>query len=149
MPLPIYNTSGDKNSFPLCDKETNGRGYYTRAEGAVLLKRAATALSPRYQLQLPSDRHIPIVPDLFRAGSAPVSESQERSSLWIPPKRELPFPKRLISPKTRTITPEITPSNQRALAAGPDSKRGIVQDSDRKSTRLNSSHLGISYAVFC
>src|ERR1035441_2438969 len=23
------------------------------------------------------------------------------------------------------------------------------QDSDRKSTRLNSSHLGISYAVFC
>src|SRR5262245_62912702 len=25
---------------------------------------------------------------------------------------------------------------------------GIV-DSDRKSTRLNSSHLGISYAVFC
>src|SRR5258705_6059860 len=26
-------------------------------------------------------------------------------------------------------------------------RRGIVQD--RKSTRLNSSHLGISYAVFC
>src|SRR5262245_65333759 len=26
-------------------------------------------------------------------------------------------------------------------------KRGIVKD--RKSTRLNSSHLGISYAVFC
>src|ERR1039458_5389934 len=24
-----------------------------------------------------------------------------------------------------------------------------VQDRDRKSTRLNSSHLGISYAVFC
>src|SRR5262245_63127062 len=25
----------------------------------------------------------------------------------------------------------------------------LVRDSDRKSTRLNSSHLGISYAVFC
>src|SRR5262245_64557429 len=24
-----------------------------------------------------------------------------------------------------------------------------LQDKDRKSTRLNSSHLGISYAVFC
>src|ERR1039458_4566277 len=24
-----------------------------------------------------------------------------------------------------------------------------IQSSDRKSTRLNSSHLGISYAVFC
>src|SRR5258705_3023348 len=25
----------------------------------------------------------------------------------------------------------------------------VVKDGDRKSTRLNSSHLGISYAVFC
>src|SRR5205814_10642299 len=29
----------------------------------------------------------------------------------------------------------------------PDGARGVWQD--RKSTRLNSSHLGISYAVFC
>src|ERR1035438_3572018 len=28
-------------------------------------------------------------------------------------------------------------------------KPGTVLPSDRKSTRLNSSHLGISYAVFC
>src|SRR5436853_2069440 len=28
-------------------------------------------------------------------------------------------------------------------------QRGTDQDEDRKSTRLNSSHLGISYAVFC
>src|SRR2546426_7792430 len=27
--------------------------------------------------------------------------------------------------------------------------RGTVHDEDRKSTRLNSSHLVISYAVFC
>src|ERR1039458_1628302 len=27
--------------------------------------------------------------------------------------------------------------------------RGLLEDLDRKSTRLNSSHLGISYAVFC
>src|SRR5262245_63316863 len=26
---------------------------------------------------------------------------------------------------------------------------GLFYDRDRKSTRLNSSHLGISYAVFC
>src|SRR2546426_5869220 len=26
---------------------------------------------------------------------------------------------------------------------------GVIQDIDRKSTRLNSSHLVISYAVFC
>src|SRR2546426_6997973 len=28
-------------------------------------------------------------------------------------------------------------------------RRGVGQDIDRKSTRLNSSHLVISYAVFC
>src|ERR1035441_5837081 len=26
---------------------------------------------------------------------------------------------------------------------------GLLKSADRKSTRLNSSHLGISYAVFC
>src|SRR5205814_8273470 len=26
---------------------------------------------------------------------------------------------------------------------------GLTREKDRKSTRLNSSHLGISYAVFC
>src|SRR5262245_65347982 len=30
-----------------------------------------------------------------------------------------------------------------------DEERQILSISDRKSTRLNSSHLGISYAVFC
>src|SRR5437899_10391943 len=28
-------------------------------------------------------------------------------------------------------------------------ERALRDDGDRKSTRLNSSHLGISYAVFC
>src|SRR5438045_8387317 len=28
-------------------------------------------------------------------------------------------------------------------------RRGGARDQDRKSTRLNSSHLGMSYAVFC
>src|ERR1035438_3895903 len=28
-------------------------------------------------------------------------------------------------------------------------RRGVNRGPDRKSTRLNSSHLGISYAVFC
>src|SRR5262245_17126353 len=41
---------------------------------------------------------------------------------------------------------EINPSNQRA-ASWLSAHR--EQTPDRKSTRLNSSHLGISYAVFC
>src|SRR5258705_4119025 len=42
------------------------------------------------------------------------------------------------------------------VVAGPTDRTWIVDDQlrpellqDRKSTRLNSSHLGISYAVFC
>src|SRR5688500_19127816 len=36
-----------------------------------------------------------------------------------------------------------------ALARHADCIDGIVRELDRKSTRLNSSHLVISYAVFC
>src|ERR1035438_10134827 len=38
----------------------------------------------------------------------------------------------------------------RLTGHGPDGRRiEIFANVDRKSTRLNSSHLGISYAVFC
>src|SRR5262245_65282813 len=40
-----------------------------------------------------------------------------------------------------------------AIGGGADAIRDVLADAareqDRKSTRLNSSHLGISYAVFC
>src|SRR5690606_41840708 len=35
------------------------------------------------------------------------------------------------------------------LLAGVSSEKNKVNDQDRKSTRLNSSHVKISYAVFC
>src|SRR5205814_10561971 len=35
------------------------------------------------------------------------------------------------------------------VSAGADPGDALAHDRDRKSTRLNSSHLGISYAVFC
>src|SRR5262245_63133895 len=37
----------------------------------------------------------------------------------------------------------------RWVLVSPGGKSSAVQREDRKSTRLNSSHLGISYAVFC
>src|SRR5262245_14293846 len=46
----------------------------------------------------------------------------------------------------------IPPAQYEALAAGRDMGsvlRARLERLDRKSTRLNSSHLGISYAVFC
>src|SRR3712207_6965767 len=35
------------------------------------------------------------------------------------------------------------------VARAADPARGLVAQEDRKSTRLNSSHANISYAVFC
>src|SRR5690625_5873720 len=43
-----------------------------------------------------------------------------------------------------TIYPRITTHLPRRLC-----KQGHVWETDRKSTRLNSSHVAISYAVFC
>src|SRR5437899_9194826 len=38
---------------------------------------------------------------------------------------------------------------RRRLHGGNPNREGDGPEQDRKSTRLNSSHLGISYAVFC
>src|SRR5471030_1690193 len=40
-------------------------------------------------------------------------------------------------------------SSATAVDSGSKRSRAIARAEDRKSTRLNSSHLGISYAVFC
>src|SRR5688500_19360808 len=48
--------------------------------------------------------------------------------------------------KTSQSSP-IIPSHVRNVRR--DDRRGLARLQDRKSTRLNSSHLVISYAVFC
>src|SRR5205814_7949151 len=53
-------------------------------------------------------------------------------------------PPRLMTPFTLNWTPT-TPTSSEAVAARVITPHMV----DRKSTRLNSSHLGISYAVFC
>src|ERR1035441_10853607 len=35
------------------------------------------------------------------------------------------------------------------LTFAPTTQNILIEEQDRKSTRLNSSHVGISYAVFC
>src|SRR5688500_12153728 len=47
------------------------------------------------------------------------------------------------------FNPALKTFHERLAAAGKKSKVAIVAVIDRKSTRLNSSHLVISYAVFC
>src|SRR5205814_10205668 len=60
----------------------------------------------------------------------------------------------LAGENTDTLTlPSITPANNGTYQVTATNLAGTTLSSpatlDRKSTRLNSSHLGISYAVFC
>src|SRR5256885_2531991 len=48
----------------------------------------------------------------------------------------------------RAVTTLITGAGQLVFAGG-DPPQRLIERLDRKSTRLNSSHLVISYAVFC
>src|SRR3712207_3288731 len=50
------------------------------------------------------------------------------------------------SPASRTLTTELVVPRSMPTALG---MVGFLQRGDRKSTRLNSSHANISYAVFC
>src|SRR5688572_32968454 len=43
----------------------------------------------------------------------------------------------------------VGPAITQPLSPPPDATNGAVMTTDRKSTRLNSSHSQISYAVFC
>src|SRR5205814_8449632 len=45
--------------------------------------------------------------------------------------------------------PRLSTTRHRQDVTAPGAAFGRVHPQDRKSTRLNSSHLGISYAVFC
>src|SRR5688500_19839145 len=50
------------------------------------------------------------------------------------------------------LTPELPPYEGTSFASAINDQGdivGAIDDEDRKSTRLNSSHLVISYAVFC
>src|SRR3712207_8642008 len=63
---------------------------------------------------------------------------------------------RLDAPANRTITDLLADADRitrysdvRAYTAQAPSRLEVMASEDRKSTRLNSSHANISYAVFC
>src|SRR5205807_10568536 len=64
------------------------------------------------------------------------------------------FPTRRSSDLRQPARLAATPASRRNLSRGPSCRRlwetpASLTNADRKSTRLNSSHLVISYAVFC
>src|SRR5947199_2406636 len=51
--------------------------------------------------------------------------------------------------RSRTVSLHQNRANRRSRRGRARRPKWIRRTADRKSTRLNSSHLGISYAVFC
>src|SRR5438045_4464983 len=66
----------------------------------------------------------------FHCGSAPVAKARA-------------------VPHAVTMKMPQSPNKAQGTAARPSWTTAVATPLDRKSTRLNSSHLGISYAVFC
>src|SRR5690606_42154712 len=73
---------------------------------------------------------------LFRSDAAPGAGGRPRRARARPHR---PHP----------AGPGRQPVGGRPLRRLPALRRGVLRDRDRKSTRLNSSHVKISYAVFC
>src|SRR5207249_8673283 len=85
----------------------------------------------------------------------PISEGRERvlfERLMKPPQdnappKEVPTLREFVStPARRSASSSRTPARGRASTRD---RRQCNRRADRKSTRLNSSHVSISYAVFC
>src|SRR5437899_6515829 len=79
--------------------------------------------------------------DLQDLHSFPTRRSSDLIGTRVP--RNTGVPPRISGFLTMTPIPEIV---SRAIVVGARANGSLL---DRKSTRLNSSHLGISYAVFC
>src|SRR5207249_5348167 len=61
-------------------------------------------------------------------------------------------PRSTLFPYTTLFRSRVRPRRvrrDRAVVDDAPAARGLAQQRDRKSTRLNSSHVSISYAVFC
>src|SRR2546430_4701111 len=100
-----------------------------------------------------------------RDRDAPRLEAKRRDPLVRPPHRQSPQPgrawhhaagdRRAVPKLPHRAAPGHPRASRRALGRGPlpdcrlPPRRDSVAAQDRKSTRLNSSHSQISYAVFC
>src|SRR5215212_11342930 len=78
---------------------------------------------------VPSQKHVPLDPGFFFL------------MIRRPPRSTL-FPYTTLFRSSGEPSPRSAPSSWSAATS-------VASPEDRKSTRLNSSHLGISYAVFC
>src|SRR5437773_5964877 len=64
-------------------------------------------------------------------------------------RQQLVDPHEVGDARGRTLWPHLSPGVGDRVHDGVPDRIGWIDQADRKSTRLNSSHITISYAVFC
>src|SRR5262245_8703250 len=97
---------------------------------------------------VPSDTALTRVTELLPAVAAPETEPHIQN--MNPPSKvnDRTFTTTVDLPSNTPVSQALSP-NVGAKKTGAESRDIAKSQVDRKSTRLNSSHLGISYAVFC
>src|SRR5207253_6092998 len=100
-----------------------------------------TALSPFLRPRPPSPPRLPYT-TLFRSSIAGPAPPRHVGCAHVRPERWRATRRKHLHQRNRLVA-----------AATPDRRSGVAAATnlfrDRKSTRLNSSHVAISYAVFC
>src|SRR5690606_41940324 len=81
---------------------------------------------------------------LFRSSCATDPPRTGRPTRTDPPPGDVRGPSGIVEGR-----PETSGTRRTALSGERGNAIGAVEEVDRKSTRLNSSHVKISYAVFC
>src|SRR5207249_10646311 len=97
---------------------------------------------------IPSPPPSPLFPytTLFRSSSARLSSTSGGDSGRGPDRGARAVPGRA---RVRRGASAADPSRVRGPGTDQGAARAVDRGRDRKSTRLNSSHVSISYAVFC
>ena len=71
----------------------------------------------RFDIDKQINKRMSLIPDFLRPLSAPVPSTPENLSQWLPPRRELPFPKARLATKSCTPSVDLPPSSDLKLRA--------------------------------
>jgi hypothetical protein len=74
-------------------------------------------IAERFEVNKQINKRMSLIPEFLRPLSAPVPSTPENLSPWLPPRRELPFPKSRISTKSCVSTVDLHPSSEEPFRA--------------------------------
>lgn len=87
-----------------------------------------SSIAERFEFNKQINKRMSLIPEFLRPLSAPVPSTAENLSPWLPPRRELPFPKSRVSTKSCVPTVDLQPSSEEPFRAG---ERQVGENTER------------------